>query len=532
MNGINNVATCVISSAKLRAFNYRQYNSIFSINIPELEPYERASYFQALLKIEEIEINKGNFKTISQLFTGYPEQISFTNQLLKLEGENYLMSNLNEVVDFNLEKVSRVLKKFSDNPLAIQILKILSDSECISLNFIKEILGNDFEESEKILTEFSNSFIIEFVGSTKEFMRLNDSIKDYVQRINYTLSRTYEENMINHITESFNSLNAIESDTSDFFISIKEALKKKIEIPKAFIIPSHYINAMRDLYNNENRYNDVIILADQILLNESYLDKKIVKEIRYWLCLALCRKRNERLLKEVQHIEGVDHNFLLGFYYRLKGRNNDAIDKFLSVLNINPKFYRAKRELVQVYINVELFSDALTLARDSYLLDKSNPFNLQSYFRCLIKTNGHGSKDELSRLLFELEKNPHEKAQEMFLTAKAQYACFIENNKIKALDNVNDAIATYPRNIYPYLTKLDILKKYELFNETEKFIAEIENTFESDNEIFNRLMFLKCIIYLKLNKNDRTGALDFYYRRIENKFGKGVNESVLNEINA
>lgn len=83
----------------------------------------------------------------------------------------------------------------------------------------------------------------------------------------------------------------------------------------------------------------------------------------------------------------------------MKGRNLDAIDKLNSVLAINPRFYRAKRELVQVYINIERFNDALILARDSYLLDKSNPFNLQSYFRCLIKTTGIASKSELTRLL-------------------------------------------------------------------------------------------------------------------------------------
>lgn len=531
MKEINNVCVCIISSAKIRSQIVRNNNnSIFALNIPELEPYERASYFQAILKIEELEMKKENYRIINDIFTGFPEQISYASSILKSEGEPYLMDNLNEVVDFNFEKVSKVLTKYNENPLALQILKLLSDSECISIIFLKDILADDFDESKEILSALSNSFIIEYVGASKEFIRLNDSIKDYVQRINYSLEEKFKTNIKEHITKSFDENSLLERDTSEFYITIKEALKNNLEIPQKYLIPSHYINAMRELYNNENKYNEVIELADRILLNENYLDKKIVKEIRYWLCLALCRKRNERLLIEVQKIDGIDHNFLLGFYYRLKGRNLEAIDKFNDVLAQNPKFYRAKRELVQVYINIERFKDALQLAKDSYIQDKSNPFNLQSYFRCLIKTEINTSKEELKRLVNELQKNPHQKAQEMFLTAKAQYECFVENNKVTALNFVNDAIATYPKNIYPYLTKLDILKKYEDINELEKCLTDIEQKFDRENEIFKRLMYLKAVVFLKVKNQDYTGAKDFFYRNIENKFGQTVNELILQEI--
>lgn len=531
MKSINNVCICVIASSKIRPTIVRLNNNfLFSINIPELEPYERASYFQAILKIEELEMKRENYKIINEIFTGFPEQISYASSILKTEGEPYLIDNLNEVVDFNFEKVSKVLTKYNENKLALQILKLLSDSECISIVFLREILDNDFDDSKEILTDLSNSFIIEYVGASKEFIRLNDSIKDYVQRINYSLDEKYRTNIKDHITKAFEENSMLERDTSEFYITIKEALKNKIDIPRQYLIPSHYINAMRELYNNENKYNEVIELADRILLNENYLDKKIVKEIRYWLCLALCRRRNERLLVEVQNINGIDHNFLLGFYYRLKGRNIEAIDKFNDVLAQNPRFYRAKRELVQVYINIERFKDALQLAKDSYIQDKSNPFNLQSYFRCLIKTEINNSKDELKRLVSELEKNPHQKAQEMYLTAKAQYECFVENNKTYALNFVNDAIHTYPNNIYPYLTKLDILKKYEDIEGLTKCLADIDNKFERDNEIFKRLMYLKAVVYLKIKNQDYSGAKDFYYRNIENKFGQTVNELILQEI--
>lgn len=120
----------------------------------------------------------------------------------------------------------------------------------------------------------------------------------------------------------------------------------------------------------------------------------------------------------------------------------------------------------------------------------------------------------------------------MYLTAKAQYKCFIENNKYDALNSVDDAISAYPKNIYPYLTKLDILKKYDDYTGLNNLILEINNLFDRDNEIFRRLMYLKAVIYVRLNNNDKTGALDYYYRNIENKFGQSVNDIVINEINS
>lgn len=531
LKNIDKILVCIISNSKLKVLKYLSYTNLFSINIPELEPYERASLFQALLKLDNLSINRINFSKISNLFSGYPEQITFTTELLKQEGEHYLTEHLNEIIDYNSEKVSRVLRNFSDNKLAIQILKILSDSECISILFLREILGTDFNEAETILSDFSNSFIIEFLGSNKEFIRLNDSIKDYIQRINYTLDAKYNQNINNHIKNNFQKYESLESDTSEYILTVKESLKRNLNIPKEFLIPSHYLNAMRELYNNERRYNDVIVLADRILLNENYLDKKIVKEIRYWLCLALSRKRDERLLKEVQFIDGADHSFLLGFYYRMRNRNDDAIERFNEVLKINSKFYRAKRELVQVYINVERYSDALFLAKDSYLIDKNNPFNLQSYFRCLIKTDGFENKHELKQLLLELKKNPHEKAREMFLTCKAQYECFIEGDIYNSLNHVNDAISIFTTNIYPYLTKLDILKKFELYSELEKFVNEINEKFDKDSDIFSKLMYIKSLIYISIYRDDKENALKIYYSKIEGKYNNSVYDNILFEIN-
>ena len=530
ITNLNNLAVCVISQARTRAKNLIHNNSVFAIEIPELEPYERKAFFKSLLDIEEIKLKQEDFKIISDQFFGFPEQIIYTTSLLLHEGKDYVINNPHEIIEYNTEKVARLVRSFTNNQLALQILKILSESEFLSFNVLENILQEDFNEAREIIAQFSNEFIIEYVGNTREFLRLNDSVKDYIQRLGYKLIDKYNTNLQEHAKHAFNDYEIFDRDISDYVISFKEALKQGYQVPKEFLIPSHYVNAMRELYNYERRYKEMVTLADRILQNEKYLDKRIVKEIRYWMCLSLARRRDRRILEEVQKIDGADHNFLLGFYFRIVGRHEDAIHRFNKVLEEAPNFYRAKRELVQVYLNTEQYDEAFALARENYLMDKNNPYNLQSYFRCLIKLEGSKQKNELKKLLQDLEHNPHEKALEMFMTAQAQYYAFVENDDFKALKFADDAIAAFPNNIYPYLTKLELLRRSNNIAELEKSLKEIETKFNPESDIFEKLLYLstKCILYSKTGQKEQ--ALKLLNKEIRNNFSNTIYTNLLTEL--
>ena len=53
------------------------------------------------------------------------------------------------------------------------------------------------------------------------------------------------------------------------------------------------------------------------------------------------------MLTEVQKIHGIEHDFLLGFYYRLQGRPADAMERLSRCLNDPMVAQRAKREFVE-----------------------------------------------------------------------------------------------------------------------------------------------------------------------------------------
>jgi tetratricopeptide (TPR) repeat protein len=121
--------------------------------------------------------------------------------------------------------------------------------------------------------------------------------------------------------------------------------------------------------------------------------------------LSLARKRDNRLLKEVQFINGPEHNFLLGFYYRLQGRAKDAIDQLNECLKIPFLASRAKRELVQVFLSLEEYTSAHALAESNYRENKSNPFHIQAYFNTLVNSKEATESHEiLKKLIKELKE--------------------------------------------------------------------------------------------------------------------------------
>ena len=52
LNNLNTLVICVISQSRTRAKSIIHNDHIFSIDIPELEPYERKALFKSLLELE------------------------------------------------------------------------------------------------------------------------------------------------------------------------------------------------------------------------------------------------------------------------------------------------------------------------------------------------------------------------------------------------------------------------------------------------------------------------------------------------
>lgn len=490
-----------LSLSKVNFYNIRNNDYIYSIPIPELDKSERNNLFQALLDIEKQTVLFDDKKRISELFTGFPTQIKFAVDYIKIEGIQKLLNNLHELVDYNSEIIAKSIQKYDENPKALTLLKLLADYEYISVSFLDKIYSGLPQEEKELMHGFSNSLIIDHFGASGEYIRLNDGIRDYVRRTGLKLPESLRENLRKITEEGLQNYSLFDDDLSEFNITIQEAFINGLKIPESFLIPSHFLLAMRELYDNHKKYNEVIDLADRALSSYSHMDKKIKLEIQKWLCLALARKRDTRLLLEVQKIEGPDHNFLLGFYYRLNKKFDKALERLTILLDEFPNFYRAKRELVQVYVNIEEFDAAYSLAKENYENDKNNPYHIQSYLRCIYrkKDDFDNAIDIIQRLLQQLRNSTNEKALEMYYTSKAQFETFYLGDRDAALYTINEAIELFPSNIYPHLIKLDISRKFFDVFSLGATIKLIEQKFK-DQDIHFRLSFISAkTVYFALN---------------------------------
>lgn len=462
LKDFNKVVVCCASRIRAKQHLLHGKNYIFCIDVPELDKNERRALFSSLLDLERIVLERVNINTISELFGGYPEQIFYSIELIKSMGINSLLNNLNLIVYFNSEKVTQVMIKYETDDGAQNLLRLLAEYEYMSVNLLNQYISDNPRYND-LMMQFNNLAIIEFIGADRDILRLNDSIRDHILRIGNALDPTFRKILEKISAEFIDDYEKLDRDISDFTYSMQKALQEGKDISTKYLIPSHFLNSMKVLYDRKN-YNNVISLADRVLQNSTHIDKRIIRETYFWLCQALARTRNDRFLTEVRNIDGNDHDFLFGFYYRNKSENKKAIDRYKKILNVNPKYYRAVSELVRVYINIEDYENAYLLAKDNYEYDRSNPYFIQNYITCLVKLRNHPdyrfNDIDIEHALKNLDKIKSDKAQEMYLTCKAQYEAFIHNDKDEAISIINSAITRYPEHIHPKLAKISIAIKF------------------------------------------------------------------------
>lgn len=506
---LDKLVLCLLSEQMVR---YSKDNSdkIFHIKIPPLNKQDRALLLNAVLSHNKMELTSTNKTYLLEVFTGYPEQIFFTINLILDSGIDYVLENMDLVTNYSNDKISFLTNKYGKEDLFMNILLLLSQSNIFTFKMIEQVVKDDWNIVKNYLDILYNNFFIDYIDTSKEYLQLNSIVKDYVQRLGLQLSDKYKENLKEYIDKSISKGVELFEDLSSFMFVGKELLKRQDSannfIP--LLIPSVYINALAELYY-ERRYNNVIKIATKILEekcintvnigsiseNSDNLDGKVRRELLYWKCSALARIRDVKFLEEVQQLSGDDKHFLLGFYYRLTGKHQKAIEH-LKLVKSHLLYYRVSRELVQVYLNMELYEDALKLAEESYNRDKNNPYIIQSYFRCIIKLKGKQEKELLNILLQNLQNSLHKKAKEMYLTSKAQYYTYIENDFTNALECINEAIGQFGDNIYPYIHKLEILyTNLKDYNELERVVQIIDDKFVDQNDVHtNSYKYLPYLI--------------------------------------
>jgi tetratricopeptide (TPR) repeat protein len=358
-------------------------------------------------------------------------------------------------VSFSTFKASIFIKKYEDDDLALSFLRFVSSFDFVSLDFIASAEASLGTPLTDYLDRFVTDSVCETIGNTGQYFRVNEVIRDAVIRDRTELSHDYRKFLKLFVSKFSKDYDVEYYDVSEYHVAIKEALSSGVELPESLLIPAHFLKTMKDLYNSGS-YRDVVALADRVLMRANYYDDHTSQDIRYYLCQSLARLRDTRFTAEVQNIDGPEHDFLFGFYYRLKGQFDKAIDRYQRAMKFSRTEQRSRRELVFVMTTVEAYEDALSLAKENYERYPSNPFIVQAYFDCLIHTSSEPEcSDKLQDVLLSLEQIRGARAKEMFDTLSAKFE-YQFGDKKKSFDMIDRAVRAHLGVVYPVLTALDM----------------------------------------------------------------------------
>ncbi len=503
----------LLLACKFRYFikNFRT-DRIFDVAIPELDVKERNGLLKRYLELEEIELETNQIKEISELLSGFPEQVFFAVTMIKTNGWKYFQNHTSDVVDFNFKKAVMMLQSFRNDDEKMEFLALLGSFDYISISYLLTIV-DDTKKYLSYIEEFYSNGICEYVGVLKEYIRVNDTIKDYLQRSEYKVSKEHMNKLKINVRDFITNIEDEDYDMPQLLYSLKVALLEGIDIDDKYIVPSIYLKTMNDLYFS-GKNKEVVDFADKALLSSSFMDDRIIFEIRYLLCSALAKLRNPRFLSEVQKIDGADHDFLFGFYYRQIGKFDKALERINSSLEKRANFSKAKREKVQAYIGMQDYDSALDLARINYENYKDNPYHIQAYFSCIIKSDNQSDKKEiLHELISNIENIGSSLAKEMTLRFKAQYAAFIDGDYEEAISLIDQAIDMNKSIHYARLVKFDIAERFGDLNTMEDIVRYF-SSLELKQRYQDNIICMNSMI--KAKKGDCSGAIEYFKINIKN----------------
>jgi len=446
---------------------------IHFIDLYELSEDERQWLFVQLLETTGDSLSHDKILAVLSLVSGIPEHVRYAHRIISETSRYKFDDKLYLINDYTREKASLILKEYHENTEALDLIRLIAQFDMISTSFLSQIV--DIKKFNDLIDDFSARNIIEFMGLDNEIIKMNDLIRSYMVRNRLHIRDDYANAIASYVERIVNEDDLLHLDSTKYTYAIKEILKSGGKIDTKYIIPSHYLKCMKDIYHNHGDMTQVIKLAYTALQKKDFMLPEIVQDIRYYLCLALARNKDKKMLSEVQEIHGDEHDFLLGFYYRRVGKYSDALRVLLKIQDAPYVGARAKRELVQVHLYLEEYDDALMLAERNYNNNISNQFHIQAYFNCLIYSkHAHSKKETLSKLIDEFSEIDSEQAREMGVISQSLFLAKIESKFSDALQLIKTCKIKFPKSHYPLLTWCDIGLMCNNIEEMNIAVAELE----------------------------------------------------------
>ena len=490
-------------------------DEMYVIKISPMDKTESAGLLQKYLDQKGVSLKREDFKNYVNLMNGFPAQVKFTASLLQKYGAEKTYDYSSEIKNYDSEIIIQLMRPYEDNEEYKEFIMLLVELDMVTYRTIQSIVSDDNFVSD-IINKLYIDGIIEFYGVNREYIKIAYAVYEYITRAGYKLSEKYRNAINDYITNFLDKYEYAELDMPDYLFKIKEQVKNG-KHNSEYMLPSQYLKTMVELYEKDRDYTRVIEFADTILKGCKYIEEKLVFEIRFFLCMALAQKRDRRFMAEVQEIHGADHKFLLGFYYRRIGYYEKALVEIEQSLELRKNFSKAKREKVQLLINLEQYDDAIELARENYTNDKKNVYHAHAYLLCILHSRRDAdSRDVIDEILLSISKSLTDLGKELYLRCKALVSMYCERDIDKALALIDKVIEESDYKIYAIQDRFDICEKAHNIVEMKKTIEILDSTDMRDSYGKERAM-RRSKILLAAYEGDEESALSLLKDLEKNK---------------
>lgn len=375
-----------------------------------------------------------------------PEQLMDAVLAIKNSSMAAAKRDLDDLVKLGEKKGTAIIDYVKSNEICFKVAVVLSKVEFLSISDLNKVLEYEEDEVLSAILQLLSWSLVEMYGPDDMYIQLDGFVADYFQRNRLNKDKEIDRLLDEVLSDTIRDATDITEDVSAYLYEKRKSLLKNGDDKSAYLIPHLVIKAIADTYNKSD-WNEVIRLCDRMLNNNHNIFPEIVRETKYWLCLALARKGDQRFFEEVKYIDGIDNSFLYGFYYRNAGDYSRAYNYYKKVLDASPGKQRARREMVIVLLSLKLYEDALDWAKENYEREPANSYHINAYFRCLVKKNrpDRVDIDMMKTLLKEMEKNDSPKRASILLSMRIAYDAYIERKDVgEVLAMIDKAKQQYP----------------------------------------------------------------------------------------
>lgn len=472
---LNNQLGMFIMSAKMpNAYIESKHSQVAHICLQPLDKKDRQKLFVNCIRAYNLDgINQSDVDFFVDRLLQSPSQIIQVAEALSNNTPMPLVKrDIGSIVEQGDLSIKPILDRFNQDEQRY-LLIIMSRMDFISYELLEAIFEERIIETMNTIYNMMEYGIINAFGPSSQFFRLDHYVSDYIRRCHIVMPNDWEDSVAEVFGNRIATSVSITEDTSLYLYNLKQQIISGKCNKSDYLIPSVVVSSVMDVYNEKN-YSLVVNICDNVLNGVHPYYDDMLREIRYWLCLALCRQQDDRFFEEVKVMQGADYWFLRGFYNRIGEKYKDAELCYKKALKDAPNLQRAKRELVTSLLAQNKFESALTLAKENYEHYPDNSYQIHGYFRCLVR-KPHINRDEikvLATLLDAMRTNYSDRHEEMFAAMNIEYSAYIlHKNPSEMLDIINEAKTRFPdslnveRAAYNYRYRQEMVVAEKLFAE-------------------------------------------------------------------